>query len=79
MWGGTSICKKLPTVLWSTPSTSAALRCEYRPEPIRRAEVDDGQLPAYRFGRVIRVRPEDVEAFIESCRIAPGTLGTTLE
>ena len=33
-----------------------------------------GQLPAYRFGRVIRLKEEEVDAFIESCRIAPGTL-----
>lgn len=36
--------------------------------------IDDGQLPAYRFGRVIRLKPSDVEAFIEACRIQPGTL-----
>ena len=36
--------------------------------------IDEGQLPAYRFGRVIRLKEEEVDAFIESCRIAPGTL-----
>lgn len=36
--------------------------------------IDDGQLPAYKFGRVIRVKEEDVQAFIESARIEPGSL-----
>jgi excisionase family DNA binding protein len=36
--------------------------------------IDEGQLPAYRFGRVIRLRRHEVEAFIDRCRIAPGSL-----
>jgi excisionase family DNA binding protein len=36
--------------------------------------IDEGQLPAYRFGRVIRLKPADIDAYIESCRIEPGTL-----
>ena len=36
--------------------------------------IDEGQLPAYRFGRVIRLKENEVDAFIESCRIEPGTL-----
>lgn len=36
--------------------------------------IDEGQLPAYRFGRVIRLKADEVDAFIESCRIQPGTL-----
>lgn len=36
--------------------------------------INQGDLPAYRFGRVIRVKRVDVEAFIESSRIEPGTL-----
>ncbi len=36
--------------------------------------IDEGQLPAYRFGRVIRLRRDEVAAFIERCRIAPGSL-----
>lgn len=36
--------------------------------------IDEGQLPAYRFGRVIRLKELEVEEFIEACRIAPGTL-----
>lgn len=36
--------------------------------------IDSGQLIAYRFGRVIRLKPSDVDAYIESCRILPGEL-----
>ncbi len=36
--------------------------------------IDEGALRAYRFGRVIRLTDEDVDAFIESRRIEPGTL-----
>jgi putative molybdopterin biosynthesis protein len=36
--------------------------------------VDQGDLPAYRMGRVIRLKAADVEQFIESSRIEPGTL-----
>lgn len=36
--------------------------------------VDEGQLPAYQFGRVYRLKRTDVEAFIEASRVQPGTL-----
>lgn len=36
--------------------------------------IDEGALAAYKFGRVIRLKADDVERFIESCRIAPGSL-----
>lgn len=36
--------------------------------------IDGGELAAYKFGRVIRLKETDVDGFIESCRIAPGTL-----
>jgi excisionase family DNA binding protein len=36
--------------------------------------IDEGQLPAYKMGRVIRVKGSDVDDFIERMRIAPGTL-----
>jgi hypothetical protein len=28
----------------------------------------------YRFGRVIRLKQDEVDAFIDNCRIEPGTL-----
>ncbi len=37
--------------------------------------IDEGQLTAYRLGRVIRVKGSDIDTFIESCRIEPGTIG----
>ena len=36
--------------------------------------IDEGMVAAYKFGRVIRLQEADVERFIESCRIAPGSL-----
>jgi excisionase family DNA binding protein len=36
--------------------------------------IDEDGLPAYRFGRVIRLKRSDVDAYIESCRIEPGSL-----
>ncbi|MGD0880041.1 MAG: helix-turn-helix domain-containing protein [Acidimicrobiales bacterium] len=36
--------------------------------------IDEGGLAAYKFGRVIRLKEVDVEAFIESSRIVPGSL-----
>jgi excisionase family DNA binding protein len=38
--------------------------------------IDDGKIPAYRFGRVIRLKESEVAAFIEASRIVPGTLDT---
>ncbi|MDQ6614224.1 MAG: helix-turn-helix domain-containing protein [Actinomycetota bacterium] len=36
--------------------------------------IDEGQLPAYKMGRVIRLQAPDIDAFIERMRIAPGSL-----
>jgi excisionase family DNA binding protein len=36
--------------------------------------IDQGELPAYRLGRVIRLKLDEVDAFIESSRIQPGSL-----
>jgi excisionase family DNA binding protein len=36
--------------------------------------IDRGELPAYRMGRVIRLKAADVDDFIEASRIQPGTL-----
>lgn len=37
--------------------------------------LDEGLLVGYKFGRVMRVKATDVEAFIEASRVLPGTLG----
>ena len=36
--------------------------------------IDGGDLPAYKFGRVIRLRREEIDAFITNARIQPGSL-----
>lgn len=36
--------------------------------------IDEGQLPAYKMGRVIRLQATEVDEFIERMRISPGTL-----
>ena len=36
--------------------------------------IDQGEIAAYRFGRVIRIKATDVDNFIEASRIEPGTL-----
>ncbi len=36
--------------------------------------IDEGDLVAYKFGRVIRIQESDVESFIEASRISPGSL-----
>ena len=36
--------------------------------------IDRGELPAYRFGRVIRLRLDDVDDFIERSKVEPGSL-----
>lgn len=36
--------------------------------------VDEGRLPAYKIGRVIRIKEDDVDAYLESARIQPGSL-----
>ncbi len=36
--------------------------------------IDEGYIAAYRMGRVIRVLRSDVDAYIEACRIEPGTI-----
>jgi excisionase family DNA binding protein len=54
-------------------TAEAARRLGITPRTLYRF-IDEGQLPAYRFGRVIRLKASEVDAFIESCRIEPGTL-----
>jgi excisionase family DNA binding protein len=37
--------------------------------------IDTGQIPAYRVGRVMRVRIANLDAFLVATRVEPGTLG----
>lgn len=36
--------------------------------------IDEGQVTAYKFGRVIRLTDDDVQAFLDRARIQPGSL-----
>ena len=36
--------------------------------------IDEGYIAAYRMGRVIRVKGDDIDSYIETCRIEPGTI-----
>jgi excisionase family DNA binding protein len=36
--------------------------------------IDEGDLPAYKLGRVIRLQESDVVSFVERSRIKPGSL-----
>ena len=36
--------------------------------------IDGGQLTAYKIGRVIRLRRNDLDAYIDSTRVKPGEL-----
>ncbi len=36
--------------------------------------IDEGQLPAYRFGRVIRLKQTEIDEFVGRSRIEPGSL-----
>jgi putative molybdopterin biosynthesis protein len=38
------------------------------------ALINDGQLPAYKIGRVLRVRRVDIEAYLEGAKVQPGAL-----
>jgi excisionase family DNA binding protein len=55
--------------VWLTTHEAAEM-LGLRPRTLYRF-IDEGSLTAYRFGRVIRLKREDVVAFIDSCRIAP--------
>ncbi len=36
--------------------------------------IDQGQVPAYKIGRVLRIRRADLDAFLERSRVKPGDL-----
>ncbi len=41
--------------------------------------IDEGRLPAYRMGRVIRLKESEVEDFERTCRIEPGSLSHLIQ
>ena len=54
-------------------TAEAAKRLGITPRTLYRF-IDQGDIPAYRFGRVIRLKADEVDTFIEKCKIEPGTL-----
>lgn len=54
-------------------TAAAARRLGITPRTLYRF-IDEGDVPAYRFGRVIRLKQSDVDTYIDSCRIEPGSL-----
>jgi len=62
-----------PDAIQWLSTAEAASRLGITPRTLYRFIVE-GQLPAYRFGRVIRLKTSDVDVFIDACRIEPGTL-----
>lgn len=36
--------------------------------------IDEGRIPAFKLGRVIRLKQNDLDAFLESNRVQPGEL-----
>jgi excisionase family DNA binding protein len=59
-------------IIWLS-TAAAARRIGITPRTLYRF-IDEGQVPAYRFGRVIRLKQNEVDEFIERSRIEPGTL-----
>ncbi len=55
-------------------SGEAAARMGIVPRTLYRL-IDREGLPAYQIGRVIRLMEHEVDAFVERCRVEPGTLG----
>ena len=37
--------------------------------------INDGEIAAYRLGRVLRLKVGDIDAYLESCRVQPGSIG----
>ena len=68
-------CRKLPHVSeinWLS-TAEAAKHLGITPRTLYRF-IDQGDIAAFRFGRVIRLKQQDVDAFIEASKIQPGTL-----
>jgi len=54
-------------------TAEAARRLGIAPRTLYRL-IDEGQITAYKFGRVIRLQERDVNEFIDESRISPGDL-----
>jgi len=54
-------------------TAEAARRLGITPRTLYRF-IDEGAIAAYKMGRVIRLKADDVDTFIDGARIEPGTL-----
>ena len=54
-------------------TTEAAERLGVVPRTLYRM-IDEGQIPAYKMGRVLRLKESDLDAFLETTRVQPGEL-----
>ncbi len=59
-------------IVWMS-TQEAARRLGITPRTLYRF-VDEGALPAYKMGRVFRLKRSDVDEYMEAARIAPGSL-----
>lgn len=66
---GRCLVRHVPNADWMGVS-EAACRLGLSPATVRRRAAD-GTLKAIRIGRTYRMRPRDVEAFTEDCRVRP--------
>ena len=60
------------TIRW-LGTTEAAERLGVVPRTLYRM-IDEGAIPAYKMGRVIRVKESDLDAFLETTKVQPGSL-----
>jgi len=54
-------------------TTEAAERLGVVPRTLYRL-IDEGAIPAFKMGRVIRLKASDLDAFLERNRVQPGSL-----
>lgn len=59
-------------IVWMS-TQEAARRLGITPRTLYRF-VDEGALPAYKMGRVFRLKRSDVDEYMEASRIEPGSL-----
>lgn len=62
----------METVEWLS-TKAAAVRVGVTPRTLY-TFIDQGDLPAFKFGRVIRLKAVDVDDYINSCRVKPGSI-----
>ena len=55
-------------------TTAAARHLGITPRTLYRL-IDHGQVPAYALGRVYRLRVADLDRYLDTVRVVPGTLG----